>query len=824
MDPERWRQIEQLYHAALEREPEKRSRFIEEACGPDLELRRELKSLLAQDLAASSPLDHAVLDTAASLPNHPGDARLTAGTQLGPYRIESFIGAGGMGEVYRAKDTRLGRDVAVKLLAGHLLLNSIALARFQKEAQCVAALSHPNIVSIYDAELEHSPVFLVTEFLEGETVRQRIVRSQMPWRAAVEIAAAVADGLTAAHSAGIIHRDLKPENIFLSKRCGAKILDFGLARFKHVGESQYGSSAAAVSLPGLVMGTLGYLAPEQARGEAVTPATDIFSLGCILFEMVSGEKAFHDSTNAGILSATLNAAPPRLANLADKVPPELERWIGRCLEKNPEARPQSARDLGLILHDLLAGHERPGSARVRAAEFESLAVLPFVTSGSSPDAEYLSDCITEALINNFAQLSNLRVIARSTVFRHKGSEVDPVQTGRDLNVSAVLTGRIFQRGDVLIISAELVDVRGGLQLWGHQYKRQFTDIFTIEEEISREISDRLRVRFASGEQSRLAKRYTGNPEAYQLYLKGRFFWNKRTLEGMRQARQYFEQAVEADPSYARAYTGLADCISMLAIYGDTDARPAEIRARAAQDLALQIDPSLGEAYASRGFKLLLFDWKFREAEESLRKALELSGGYASAYQWLGFGLGLTGRLEKARVAMKTAQQLDPFSASINTTAVWPLYWARLFDEAIEGFRAAAALHPGYWVAHYYLGLSYAHKGEYGPALLALRHAAEIGDSNWRYPGLGFVYALAGQLQNARSVLAKLHEIGRTQYVPPIHCAAVHAGLDETEEAIRYLRRASEERNWEIAWLHVDPIWDAIRLDSRFQAMQVHITR
>ncbi len=416
------------------------------------------------------------------------------------------------------------------------------------------------------------------------------------------------------------------------------------------------------------------------------------------------------------------------------------------------------------------------------------------------------------------------MIARSTVFRHKGSDVDPVQTGRELNVSAVLTGRIFQRGDVLIISAELVDVRGGLQLWGHQYKRQFTDIFVIEEEISREISDRLRVRFTPGEQSRLVKRYTENPEAYQLYLKGRFFWNKRTLEAMRQARQYFEQAVETDPSYARAYTGLADCISMLPIYGDSDARPAEIRARAAQDLALQIDPSLGEAYASRGFKLLLFDWKFREAEECFRKALELNAGYASAYQWFGFALGLTGRLEEARVAMKTAQRLDPFSASINNTAVWPLYWARLFDEAIDGFRLAAALHPGYWVVHYFLGLSYAHKGEYGPAILALRHAAEIGDSNWRYAGLGFVYARAGQLHDARSVLAKLQEIGRNQYVPPIYCATVHAGLGETEETIQYLQRASEEHNWQIAWLHVDPIWDAVRSDPRFRAMLLQIIR
>jgi serine/threonine-protein kinase len=291
---------------------------------------------------------------------------------------------------------------------------------------------------------------------------------------------------------------------------------------------------------------------------------------------------------------------------------------------------------------------------------------------------------------------------------------------------------------------------------------------------------------------------------------------------MRQAVGYFEQAVSTDPTYARAYTGLADCISMLSIYGDLDARQAETRARVAQELALQIDPVLGEAYASRGFTLLLFDWKFRDAEAAFRKALDLNPGYASAHQWFGFMLGLTGRLDEARAAMKTAQQLDPFSASINTTAVWPVYWAHLFDEAIESFRAAAALHPGYWVAHHFMGLSYAQKGEYGRAILALRHAADIGDTPWRYSGLGFVYAQAGQPDEARKVLAKLHEIGQVQYVPPIYCAAVHAGLGETDEAIQYIQRAVAERNWHIAWLAVDPFWDTIRSDSRFHALQVEL--
>jgi eukaryotic-like serine/threonine-protein kinase len=637
----------------------------------------------------------------------------------------------------------------------------------------------------------------------------------------VEIGAAIADGLGTAHAAGIIHRDLKPENIFLTARHGVKILDFGLAQFKRGFEEVSAALASTLSDVHVVMGTVGYMAPEQARAEAVTAATDMFSLGCVLYEMLSGRRAFQRSTPASTINAILNEEPRPVCEYARDVPAELARWITHCLAKDAEERPQSAHDLALNFRDLLGEHKdsRRSSDRVSHAEVESLAVLPFFTSSISPDAEYLADGITESLINNLAQLRQLRVVARSTVFRHKGKDVDPMQIGRDLNVSAVLTGRIFQRGDILVIAAELVRVADGSQLWGQQYKRQMTDIFAIEDDISTEISGRLRVRFTENEQLRLTRRYTENPDAYRLYLRGRHCWNKRTIEGMRQALEYFEQAVETDPSYARAYTGLADCTSMLAIYGETEPLQAHTRAKAAQEVALQIDPALAEAHASRGFSLLLFDWKFAEAEEALRRALDLNPAYASAYQWLGFTLGLTMRLEEASAAMKTAQELDPFSASINTTAVWPVYWARRFDKAVEGFRNAAALHPGYWVAHYYLGLSYAHQGDYGQAILALRHAAEIGDSMWRYEGLGFVYARAGQPEQAREILKKLQEAGRHRYVPAIYRAAVHSGLGDTELALKCLERSVEERHWEIIWLHVNPFWDDTRSDQRFQHLQ-----
>jgi eukaryotic-like serine/threonine-protein kinase len=741
---------------------------------------------------------------------------LARGTRLGPYEIVSFLGKGGMGEVYRARDTRLDRHIAIKILAEGLAHDSRSLVRFQIEAKSIAALSHPNILSIFDAELEHAPLFLVTELLQGETLRQQIARSPMPWRQAVKIGCAIAEGLAAAHDANIIHRDIKPENIFLTSLGPIKILDFGLARLKPLLHDTNNSSTSTATETNTFLGTVGYLAPEQARGETVGPATDIFSLGCVLYEMVSGCRAFHGPTPVSTLSAVLNSDPRPLAESVPEIPSTLDRWITHCMKKDKTARPQSARDLSLVLSDLLS--EPRATYSIPSPEFDSLAVLPFFTSGSSPDAEYLADGITETLINQFAQFQHLKVTARSTVFRHKRKDLDPIEVGRSLAVSTVLTGRIFQRDDVLVIAADLINVRDGLQLWGQQYKRQITDLFSIEEEISREISERLRVRFAPG-QSRLGKRYTENPEAYQLYLKGRFAWNKRSIEGMRQALSLFEQAVETDPSYARAYTGLADCSSMLAIYGDLDPALAHRRAKAAQDMALQIDPELSEAHASRGFRLLFLDWDFRAGEKELRQALDLNSGYASAHQWLGMVLGLTGRLEEARRAMKIAQQLDPYSASINTTAVFPIYWAHLFDEAIEGFRAAIELHPGYWMAHYYLGLSYAHKGDFEPAILALRHAAEIGDSPQRFSGLGYVYARAGERERAESVLQVLTELGRKRYVPALYSAAVYAGLGNSDQAFACLRRAVERRDWMIAWFHADPLWDSLRSDSRLSDLQ-----
>ncbi len=441
---------------------------------------------------------------------------LAPGTRLGAYEILSPLGSGGMGEVYRARDSKLDRDVAIKVLPQHLSNNPEALARFEREAKALAALSHPNIIAIHDFGREGGIYYVVTELLEGETTRHRLEDGPMPWRKAVEIAIAVADGLSAAHAKGIIHRDLKPENLFLTTDGRVKILDFGLARWKSPSDTL--PTAATITDPGTVMGTAAYMSPEHVKGLVVEAPGDIFALGTILYEMISGQRVFGRPSGGETMAAVLMHHPQPVADTGKQIPLELDRVIAHCLEKNSGERFQSARDLAFALQAVLAGTTttRSMAAPKRRKVIDSLAVLPFVNEGGDPEGEYLSDGVTENLINALSQLPKLRVIARSVVFRRKGDQGDPQQAGRDLDVRAVLTGRVLQRGETLVVRTELVDVADGSRLWGEQYNRKLADLLLLEEEISRQITAKLRLRLSGRDQKRLAKRPTRSTEAYQL--------------------------------------------------------------------------------------------------------------------------------------------------------------------------------------------------------------------------------------------------------------------------------------------------------------------
>ncbi|MBI3697405.1 MAG: protein kinase, partial [Acidobacteria bacterium] len=666
---------------------------------------------------------------------------LVAGLKLGPYEILAPLGAGGMGEVYRARDTRLDREVAIKVLPEHLAKDPQAMARFEREAKAVAALSHPNILAIHDVGSEQGVAYVVMELLEGETLRARVGRSAVPWRKAVEIGVAIADGLAAAHSKGIIHRDLKPENIFLTSDGRVKILDFGLARWKPKPSAPTDAAATTETEAGTVMGTVGYMSPEQIRGTAADAPSDIFSLGCVLYEMVTGQRSFARSTAPETLTAILNEDPPNLADSGKEIPADLQGIIHHCLEKNAEQRFQSARDLAFALRAaagsggagvpagprgsrkrlnrsiwagaavvLLAGGSFFVWRVTSGKAIDSLAVLPFVNVGADPNTEYLSDGITENLINSLSQIPKLRVVPRNRVFRYKGRETDTEKIGRELNVRAVLTGRVVQRGDSLNIQTELVDVAADSQLWGRQYERKFSEIIPVQEEIAKEVSEKLRLRPTGEEQKRLAKRYTENAEAHQLYLRGRYYWNRRTTETLKRAAEYFRQAIDKDPTYALAWAGLADCYALYGAYGVLPPPEAAPKAKEAANRALVLDDRLAEPHAALGLAKTVYDWDWSGAEREFKRSIEINPSYATAHYWYSICLGATGRLDEAIAGSKRAQEADPLSPNIGTAAGDMFYFARRYDQAIKQYRKTLDMDPNFPRAHWFLAMAYEQVG------------------------------------------------------------------------------------------------------------------
>ena len=749
---------------------------------------------------------------------------LSPSSRLGPYEILAPLGAGGMGEVYRAKDTRLGREVAVKVLPEHLARNPEALARFEREAKAVAALSHPNILALYDVGADQGIHYAVTELLEGETLRARLGRSPLPWRRAVDTGIALADGLSAAHSKAIVHRDLKPENIFLTSDGRTKILDFGLARWT----PPVSDAAATETEPGTVMGTLGYMSPEQVRGAPTDARTDIFSLGCVLYEMAAGRRAFASGSAADTMSAILNSDPPSLSD----VPAELDQLVSHCLEKNLAQRFQSAGDLAFALRSV--GTPRIGS-RLRPALWiaaalavlvaavslywlvgrkeavEALAVLPFVNVGGDPNTEYLSDGITENLINDLSRLPRLRVSARSVVFRYKGREADPQKAGRDLGVGVVLTGRVVQRGENLNIQADLMKVADASQLWGRQYERKFSDLIAVQEEIAREVSEKLRLRPVQ------AKRYTENTEAYQLYLKGRYYWNRGTGETVKRAVEHFQQAIDKDPNYALAWSGLAESYAVYDTYRVLPAQEAMPRAKEAARKAIDLDETLAEPHAALGYVKTYYDWDWPGAEKELKRALELNPLYATAHNWYSLYLESVGRPEEAVAASRRAQEIEPLSLIIMSVVGRHLVAARRYDQAIEQLRKVLDLDPNFGRAHWFLGLAYEQKAMYPEAIATFRKGLSLTGGEATILGsLGHAYGVSGNRAEAQKALAELLEQSKTRYVAPLDMGFVYLGLGDRDKALEWFEKGYEDHSSYIPAAAVDPRLDSIRGEPRFQ--------
>src|SRR5438132_7275772 len=620
MDPEHWRQIKILLTSALELAPVERPAFLAEACAGNPALRNQLESLLACHERTDDFIEMPAFEVMADILAEEQQESLV-GQTIGRYQILEQLGAGGMGEVYVAQDKHLLRKVALKMLPAFFTRDRERVRRFQQEARAASALNHPNILTIYEIGQMNSHHFIATEFVEGDTLRQRMLRAPMPIGELLGIATQIASALTAAHQTGIVHRDIKPENIMLRQDGIVKVLDFGLAKLIAGQGDESEATTMLQTQPGVIMGTPHYMSPEQARGLKVDARTDIWSLGVLLYEMVGGRVPFAGETSSDVIVSILEKEPPPLARFTPETPEVLQWIVTKALRKQVDQRYQTAKELladlqglkhRLELQDeveqwksgeqlITATSKDSAPVPVKAVDnkrpLDSVAILPLANTSADPNMEYLSDGITESIINILSQLPRLRVVARSTVFRYKGLEVDAQEVGQQLGAGAVLTGRVRQVGDGLMIAAELIDVTNDSQLWGEHYNRKLSDIFDVQEEIAKEISERLRLKLSGDEKKFLAKRYTASPEAYQLYLRGRYFWYKRTEEALRKSIEYFNQAIAEDPAYAAAYAGLSDSYTLLALRGIIAPREAFLKAKAAARKALVIDETLGEAYA-----------------------------------------------------------------------------------------------------------------------------------------------------------------------------------------------------------------------------------
>ncbi len=853
-------QIEEVFHAASERAPEERAAFINEACGGDDSLRREVEALLAADGEAGSLIETPAYAVAAPLIVG-GDAPLLLAKTIGHYQIISLLGKGGMGEVYRARDTKLDRAVALKILPEEMSADGERMRRFVREAKAASALNHPNVAHIYEIGEAEGVNFIAMEYVEGQTLAAKINGQPLEVSEIVEIGSQIADALDEAHGKGITHRDIKPANVMLNERGQVKVLDFGLAKIARPASPDLASDISTLpkTASGVVMGTVPYMSPEQALGRDVDQRSDLFSLGVVLYEMATGRLPFAGANTVETLDRILHAEPEAIGRFNTDAPVELERIVRKCLEKERERRYQSARELlvdlknqqrdsqssaktatpvvtpnrsrrwllitlavtllalsGVALYLLLSRAQPKGQA------IKSLAVLPLENLSADPAQEYFADGMTEALISNLSQVRALRVISRTSVMRFKGSRKPLAEIARELNVEAVIEGSVQRDGGRVKVTARLIRAADENLLRSFDYERELADVLKLQSEVARAVTNEIRIQVTAEERTRLASARRVNPEAHEAYLLGRYHLRRQDEADLKLAIGHFERATQLDANYAAAWAGLSIAWLQRGLFGATPFREVEQPARQAAVKALAADTNSAEGYTALAIFKNRYEWDWAGSEHDFRRAIELDPGSVEAHRFFAFLLTALGRHAEAISEIHTAEQLDPLSSLVQSDFAQGLYRARNYEQAERHLKLAIELDPLNYGAYRRLGDVYGEMGRYADAIASLEKAVALqagGDSNRRLTGnLALVYARMGRREEALRLLKDLQRTTDPARFPVNRAASAWAALGNKDEAFRLLFDAVEKRVDILIFTTVDPQFDSLHSDPRWKEL------